>query len=321
MSFKLDGRQGVSRVSSLIVVLWMVAQTAGAWAQTDVWIDPGHGGGDNGNPGYDGIATHQEKFVNLLQSESLYNRLGQIGYTSLLTRNSDNNYPTLSQRSLMAVGELENDLQEQEVGQMLVSIHMNSPKVATNAAPFGTETFYSPVKVFAHRLDTYKVDSTFAAVIHANLMTGAAAAFLGCNSNRGVKLARHVVTREARVPAVLIEVCFLTNQCQQTNILQAGDRALIANGIAAGISNVIVPGGLPAYRLPPGPPAWVMATTEAQLLVSSSLAAWPANAAGSLALNEGIRRRGIPSGWVEPDDARASCSAPLAPCHRGPLRP
>lgn len=163
MNPQLGRLPALLKASLFVAVCWAITPATGAWAQTDVWIDPGHGGGDNGNPGFDGIATHQEKFVCLLQSQSLNSRLAQIGYTSLLTRNSDNNYPSLEQRALMAIGQLANDLGEQEDGQMFVSIHMNSPKAATNAAPFGTETYYSPVKVFAHRLDTYKVDSAFAA--------------------------------------------------------------------------------------------------------------------------------------------------------------
>jgi hypothetical protein len=121
---------------------------------------------------------------------------------------------------------------------MFISVHMNSgPSTA-----FGTETYYPPYKKFAYILESYRVDSTFAAVIHSNMMTGANLAFLGCNMNRGVKYAAHTVTKRARVPAVLVEVCFTTNQCQQDKIEQQGNQALIANGIASGISQLIVPG-------------------------------------------------------------------------------
>lgn len=221
----------------LILLAGVLVDPAASPAFVDVWIDPGHGGADPGNPGFSGLPDGREKVINLEVSNVLNSRLGQIGYSSLLTRNGDNN-PTRVRRADMAAGLASNDLGQQEVGQMFVSVHMNSgPSTA-----FGTETYYPPYKKFAYILDSYRVDSTFAAAIHSNMMTGANLAFLGCNSNRGVKYAAHTVTKRARVPGVLVEVCFTTNQCQQGKIEQQGNQALIANGIASGISQVIVPG-------------------------------------------------------------------------------
>lgn len=219
-------------LSTLLVIPAVVG------AQIDVWIDPGHGGEDPGNLGYSGNPDAYERVLTLEVSGVLGSRLGQIGYSSLKTRNGDN-YPDLIQRAEMADGSEPNDLDEQEPGQMFVSVHMNSAP----AAVFGTETYYPPYKIFSFDIGSYRVDSTFAATIHTNMMTGANLAFLGCNNDRHIKKAGHVVTTRARVPSVLVEVCFTTNQCQQTKIEQQGNQALIANGIAAGISNLIVPGG------------------------------------------------------------------------------
>ncbi len=153
----------------------------------DVWIDPGHGGPDAGNPGYSGLAGGREKVLNLEVSNVLHTRLGQIGYSSLLTRNGDNN-PTKVRRADMATGRASNDLGELEVGQMLISVHMNS----TVQSVFGTETYYPPYKKFGWVLDGYRVDSTFAYEIHTGLMNGATSAFIGCNTDRGRKLPRQV---------------------------------------------------------------------------------------------------------------------------------
>jgi len=226
----------------------LVNPTASA-AFVDVWIDPGHGGTDPGNPGFSGLPDGREKVINLEVSNVLHSRLGEIGYSSLLTRNSDNTTMTKVRRADIATGLAANDLDQIEVGQMFISVHMNSgPSTA-----FGTETYYPPYKKFAYIMDSYRVDSTFAATIHSNMMTGANLAFLGCNNDRHVKYAAHTVTKRARVPAVLVEVCFTTNQCQQTKIEQQGNQALIATGIAAGISNLIVPGfagGAPVVTSP-----------------------------------------------------------------------
>jgi N-acetylmuramoyl-L-alanine amidase len=214
----------------------------------DVWIDPGHGGNDPGNPGYSGLPGGREKVINLQVSSVLSSRLAQVGYSSLKTRNADSTNMTKVRRADIATGLAQNDLGQQEIGQMFISVHMN----AGPSSAFGTETYYSPYKKFAYVLDSYRVDSTFAAAIHSNMMSGANLAFLGCNSNRGVKYAAHTVTKRARVPGVLVEVCFTTNQCQQGKIEQQGNQALIANGIAAGISQVIAPGGTLAAALLPG---------------------------------------------------------------------
>jgi hypothetical protein len=47
------------------------------------------------------------------------------------------------------------------------------------------------------------------------------------------------VLRKSKVHSVLVECCFLSNQCQFNNIVQNGDQGLIANGIATGISNYL----------------------------------------------------------------------------------
>lgn len=232
----------IRRIQSIVIsaiAIALIATPSTLLAQVDVWIDPGHGDQDDGAPGYSGQPDGREKILTYEVSSLLYSRLGQIGFSSLKTRNGDN-YPTLDRRALMASGNAPNDSGQQEPGQMLVSVHMNSAKTAT---PFGTETYYPSWKTYAFTIDVIRTDSTFAEAIHSGMMTGANLAFLGCNSNRGVKHAGHIVTIRSLVPAVLVEVCFISNQCQQSKIEAQGNQAVIANGIAAGISNVIVPGG------------------------------------------------------------------------------
>ena len=59
----------------------------------------------------------------------------------------------------MATGRASNDLGELEVGQMLISVHMNS----TVQSVFGTDNLdHPPYKKFGWVLDGYRVDSTFA---------------------------------------------------------------------------------------------------------------------------------------------------------------
>ena len=146
--------------------------------QVDVWIDPGHGGDDPGNLGYDGVAAHREKHVCLEVSQVLSSRLAQIGYTSLLTRNSDQDV-SKEDRAAMAAGLVPNDEEQSEVGQMQVGIHMNAPKEAGNAVPFGTETYFPRYKKYSRLVDSYRVDSSFAYVVHSCLIQNTPAAFPG----------------------------------------------------------------------------------------------------------------------------------------------
>lgn len=90
----------------------------------------------------------------------------------------------------------------------------------------------------------FRTDSTWARAIFARLIQNTPAAFMGCNNPRDVLPAKHIVTREATVPSTLIEVCFISNQCQQNHIRAAGNQGFVAAGIAAGVSDVITPGGL-----------------------------------------------------------------------------
>ena len=52
---------------------------------------------------------------------------------------------------------------------------------------------------------------------------------------RGVKTAQHVVTRTSEMPAVLIELGFLTNLEEAKNLLDDSYRDLLASAIAAGV--------------------------------------------------------------------------------------
>jgi N-acetylmuramoyl-L-alanine amidase len=268
---------------------------APSWAQIDVWIDPGHGGTDPGNTGFGGTL---EKNVNLQVAGHLFSRLGAIGYSSDLTHRGDS-YPTLPLRASIANGDAPNDGNVQEECQIFISIHMNAPKEGSaNAEPFGTETYYSPRKVVLRQKDAFRADSNLAEIVHPRLMTGAAAAFLGCNRDRHIQTARHVVTRMCQRPSILIEVCFITNQCQRNNIIQNGDQTLIAQGIAAGVSFAISPGGpIPSDVTPPHREGVLAAAVPH--LIDGPPSCWLRSVESSQSYSEGFEGGTFPPpGWT-----------------------
>lgn len=88
-----------------------------------------------------------------------------------------------------------------------------------------------------------------AQIIHPKLMQNAALAFFGCNQDLHVLSRNYEVLRESTVPSILIESCMLTNQCQQNKIASDGNQGIVTDGIAAGVSFAISPGGpAPQYR-------------------------------------------------------------------------
>lgn len=209
--------------------------------QIDVWVDPGHGGGDPGNLPADNDSDHNESQISIQQSGALLTSLLNLGYNTALTRNADM-FMTKPRRWKISNGSAANDVGFQATSQVFISIHMNS-NPSRDTGPRGTETYYSPAKLRLKAKDAYRADSSFAATVHPRLMANAAAAFIGCNSNRGVKTALHTITKRSEVPSILVEVCFLTNPCQLTYIVQANKQAVIAEGIAAGVSFYIQPLG------------------------------------------------------------------------------
>ena len=211
-----------------------------ARCQIDVWVDPGHGGGDTGSSHpYDGMSAHYEKNITLQQGLALVGSLQGLGYNAVSTRSSDV-FLTKVRRWKISNGTATNDQNFQSTCQVFISVHMNEdPNLDPNTK--GTETYYSPSKLRLRAKDAYRADSSFAAAVHPRLIANANAAFLFCHADRHIKTALHTVTKRSEVPALLIEVCFLTNQCQLADIVQGGNQGVIADGIAAGVSFYITP--------------------------------------------------------------------------------
>lgn len=209
-------------------------------ADIDIWLDAGHGGLDSGATGFDKVSVYPEKSATLEVSDKVLNLLGTAGFLTFMTRYGDS-YPTLSQRVGMANGLEANEAAEIGTCQAFVSIHMNSNPTAS---ALGTEVYYGRYRAGPKLANAYRADSGLATSVYNRLIQNTPAAFMGCNSNRGVKLAGFYVVKWPYVPSILAEVCFISNQCQQTKIRQAGNQALVASGIVSGITDAITPGSL-----------------------------------------------------------------------------
>lgn len=187
-------------------------------------LDAGHGGKDGGAGGnYQGADVY-EKDLTLAITKKVQAILTNNGYTVKMTRDGDT-YPELTERS-----DLANNLN----AAAFVSIHINSVDNAPSAS--GTEVYYSS----SNNGDAYGATSEQL----ANNILGEMISRMGTR-NRGVKTAQHVVTRTSNMPAVLVEVGFITNEEELSKMINDEFQNKVAQGIAEGImktmGNIHVP--------------------------------------------------------------------------------
>lgn len=217
--------------------------------QIDVWIDPGHDSVNTGNNGLnDDPAPPNEQDVTWTIANNLIPILANSGYCALLTRTHFDTVYAPRQRAGIASGLCMNDNGDHAFGQGLVSVHTNSD--VAHSSTFGTMTVYPHVKSCGAHADQFLGDQSFAADLQAAMAPQMAAAYTGCggipcNSNRGIcpsgadcSPGTKTAIEEATIPAVIVEVGYQTNACQECAMrLQPG---VIANAVAAGISNTFI---------------------------------------------------------------------------------
>jgi len=177
--------------------------------QRIVVIDPGHGGRDPGAVRYgirerDVVLQISQKLLQLIEADGLIR-----AYT---TRNSDV-FVTLEDRARMA----------NTVGDMYVSIHINA---ARNTTAHGIETYY---RANAHDNFRALTSRNLADIMHRHALVN-----LGSN-DRGVRSANFAVLRYSTVPAVLMELGFLTHAEERARINTPEFQWQAARSIYAGM--------------------------------------------------------------------------------------
>ena len=172
---------------------------------TVVVIDPGHGGGD---PGAIGIRGLQEAEINLDISQQVVALLKQKGVNAMLTRTRD---VEIDLEPRVAFAEKAN-------ADVFVSIHSNSFD-ASRTDVSGVETYH------------YSGGSgqRLAQSVHKNLIRDTGA------RDRGVKTANFYVIKYTDMPAILVEVGFVTGSDDAARLSSTSGRAKTAQAIAKGI--------------------------------------------------------------------------------------
>lgn len=175
-------------------------------------LDAGHGGKDPGTSG-NGM---QEKNLTLTIAQKIEQELQGSGIKVYMTRDSDV-YPENSTRAKTA----------NDIADLMVSIHMNSGPETAN----GTETLY---QVHANDNGARLTSKQLAEILQGKVVSATG------NTNRGAKLWTDVlILNRTTVPAVIVEVIFITNTGDALKISNPAYQDQVAQAIADGIQEAV----------------------------------------------------------------------------------
>ncbi|MBI0392526.1 N-acetylmuramoyl-L-alanine amidase [Thermoactinomyces sp. CICC 24226] len=175
-----------------------------------VVIDPGHGGKDPGAIGF----KINEKDVVLNLAKKLNDHLGQYEKAVVSLTRWDDRFLELSERAKFA-----NDRN----ADLFISLHNN----AASASAHGFESF-----IYVNASTT---TTRYQTILHEQVMNYLVQVGI---HDRGKKRANYAVLRETKMPAILLENLFITNE--KENKLLKDDAFLdnLAAAIAAGIAKI-----------------------------------------------------------------------------------
>lgn len=176
-------------------------------------LDPGHGGKDPGAISPNGV---KEKDVNLILGLKAQAQLEALGYDVIMTRTTDT-FVDLYERANIA---------NRNKADIFISIHHNS---TLNNGINGLEILYCP-----RGMGTAKEEDQYplAEAISKGILSSTKGADRGIIQRPGL-----VVIRESNMPAVLIEVGYLSNSFDEANIINDAYQNKVVEGIIKGIQN------------------------------------------------------------------------------------
>jgi N-acetylmuramoyl-L-alanine amidase len=178
-------------------------------------LDPGHGGSDLGAVGVGGL---QEKDLNLAQALALKEELERAGARVVLTRDSDRELAGPQGSAEQELG-ARVKLAEDQGAQLFLSLHHNAKAdVAEARRAHGTHIYY------------YRPHSRPLAQALAEPL----AAALGESEYMALWRSFNV-TRQTRMPAVLVESNFISNPALEERMRRPDYLLQSARGLRAGI--------------------------------------------------------------------------------------
>jgi N-acetylmuramoyl-L-alanine amidase len=215
-------------------------------------IDPGHGGKDSGAQGTHTIngkkVTIVEKEVVLKVSQELYATL-RAAYPDkkiLMTRTGDT-YPSLDDRTVIANSV---PLRENEA-IIYVSVHANA---SFNQHARGYEVWYLTPEYRRELLGNGQIEASLLPIQNAmldeeftkesvmiaeSILAGFKDKFPSTFPSRGVKAEQWYVVKNSKMPAVLVELGFVTNQKDAMLLSDPGGLKKFSDAIYTGLKDFI----------------------------------------------------------------------------------
>lgn len=190
-------------------------------------LDAGHGGDDRGGQS---LGTPESHLV-LPYALELGRELGVMGHQVLQTRTADT-YPTLSARARLA-----NDAG----ADLFVSLHANASASPDARGPW---TIHAAGSVEGRRYAAAAQDALVRAL-------GGSRAAIYPDASPWVDNRRLVVLRQTRMPAVLLELGFMTNTADLAQLESAETRHLVCTTLARALHQALT--GRPQVPPPPDP--------------------------------------------------------------------
>ncbi len=217
---------------------------------TRIVIDPGHGGSDTGTVGRTGL---MEKDLVLDVARELKKALEErIGALVVMTR-EDDRFVSLEERTAIA---------NKSRADLFISIHANSSNIRSIS---GAETYYlhfarssyerevaarenaatpqsiSELEDLIRKIvlaDKSSESRELAGILQQSLYSGTRKLFPKAR-NRGVRRAPFVVLIGAEMPAVLVEVAFLSNPRDEKLLREENGQQVVARALLSGIEGYV----------------------------------------------------------------------------------
>lgn len=207
-------KQSTTPSTSAAKVTSVAYRTSGGLSGKIITLDPGHGGSDSGAIGPNG---YMEKDATLPIALKLKKILEAKGATVYMTRTDDHDVygPFASGPDEL---QARSDVANNHRADVFISIHINA---FTNPSVGGIATYY---------YDKNSYDSKLATAIQNQI-----AYEKGFGGDRGIQLGNLYVLRHTLMPAVLVELGFISNPTEEALLKTEETQQNFAKEIAAGL--------------------------------------------------------------------------------------
>ena len=186
-------------------------------------VDAGHGKPDGGAVSKSGV---EEEALNLAIALKLRNKLEQLGYEVIMTRETNDNIASLEEQSSlreMKTADLTKRVQiaNESKADFMISIHMNE---YTNSTPWGWQTFYSKDSEEGKTLAILVQKTISKYIDRPNKRTALPI--------EGIKIVDKTI-----LPVIIVECGFLSN-AEDLQLLQTEEyQAKLVDGMVEAIEN------------------------------------------------------------------------------------